>query len=255
MKKEELVLGVIGKEKVLEKLNTKSSFKNGCKEWTWGLSKSGYAVVWFYGYSIRAHRLMYLIFNGKLIDGMVIDHECRNRKCINPKHLRQVTPRQNAIENNNGWSAINIKKTKCINGHKLNKNNIYNQPGTNFRYCRKCANLRERQSRLNKKLKSIEKKPCIICGDKKTDYCHIKTKGSSGNNEPYNIMFLCRKHHSEQHAVGLYRFLKKYPEVEKEIIRLGWKLEYIELPAGNVFRLSHDQMSEILRGEDGIRLN
>lgn len=34
---------------------------------------------------------------GKLTPGLVVDHVCRNRACVNPSHLREVTQRDNAL--------------------------------------------------------------------------------------------------------------------------------------------------------------
>lgn len=65
---------------------------------------------------------------------------------------------------------------------------------------------------------------CLICGHSETDDCHIKTKGSGGSNEPWNIMPLCRTHHVEQHKIGIITFIKKYLEVRKDIESKGWDI-------------------------------
>jgi hypothetical protein len=43
----------------------------------------------------RAHRESYEMNVGPIPEGMQVDHICRNSLCMNPKHLRLVTPSQN----------------------------------------------------------------------------------------------------------------------------------------------------------------
>lgn len=43
----------------------------------------------------RAHRVAYELAVGPIPDGMEIDHSCRNRRCVNPSHLRIATRKQN----------------------------------------------------------------------------------------------------------------------------------------------------------------
>jgi hypothetical protein len=81
---------------------------------------------------------------------------CRNRACVNPNHLRQVTPKINTIENSNSIQAINSKKTHCKRGHSLTGYNLLKQ-SDNYRRCRKCFNMRGKiyyNIRKSKKLKS-----------------------------------------------------------------------------------------------------
>lgn len=50
-------------------------------------------------------------------DGFTIDHECRNRKCVNPTHLRLLTNVDNARLNGNAM------KTHCPSGHAYDEAN------------------------------------------------------------------------------------------------------------------------------------
>jgi len=92
---------------------------NGCWEYPYCLTKSGYARV----RQKRAHRISYEIFKGKIPEGLVIDHLCKNKICINPNHLEAVTDRTNILRGN-GLAAMNIKKTHCKNGHPYSGDNL-----------------------------------------------------------------------------------------------------------------------------------
>lgn len=68
---------------------------DGC--WSWrGWHNHGYALLSQKdGHHIRIHRWMYEKYVGPLVDGLVIDHICGNRGCVNPGHLRQITNQGN----------------------------------------------------------------------------------------------------------------------------------------------------------------
>ena len=107
------------------------------------LSRTGYGVVRVgikSNYSF-VHRLTHEIFNDHIPKDMVIDHLCRNRNCINPKHLRSVTQAQNTLENSMGPAALNKRKTHCKNAHEFTDKNtrVYK----NHRHCRECHRLYE----------------------------------------------------------------------------------------------------------------
>ena len=116
---------------------------NGCWRWNGSMNKkSGYGVMHSFGYGyVYAHRVSYLYHYGSLDCDLVIDHICRNRLCINPSHLRQVTQKVNILENSNSFCVKNKRKTECINGHEFSIENTIFKPN-GYRVCRVCISNR-----------------------------------------------------------------------------------------------------------------
>lgn len=79
-----------------------------CWKWTGGLTTGGYAQFTMSGEKSQCHRLAYQWLVGPIPEGMLLDHKCHVRNCVNPKHLRPVTSKQNA-EHRLGAQANNTK--------------------------------------------------------------------------------------------------------------------------------------------------
>lgn len=101
-----------------------------CWEWTAALNNRGYGKLGRGGRKageIYAHRLSYEIHRGPIREGLVIDHKCRNTKCVNPAHLQAVTHKQNMENvgpNRDGKSGVrgvhwnkNAKKWQAVVRH------------------------------------------------------------------------------------------------------------------------------------------
>ncbi len=67
---------------------------SGCLEWL-GSSWSGYGRVRWRGVMKPAHRVIYEQYKGPIPAGLLLDHLCRNRICVNPDHLEPVTNTEN----------------------------------------------------------------------------------------------------------------------------------------------------------------
>ena len=102
----------------------KFSKSEGCWIWTDRLDRGYGRLSYAKGKKyIFSHRLALELKLGKLRPHQIVDHICRNRACVNPKHLRIVSIRENVLENSLGITAINKTKTKCKRGHQFNKEN------------------------------------------------------------------------------------------------------------------------------------
>lgn len=66
-----------------------------CLVWTGCQDGQGYGMVQRRGRSHRTHRWMWEVVNGPIPEGMLVDHICWNRACINIEHLRLATRQQN----------------------------------------------------------------------------------------------------------------------------------------------------------------
>ena len=87
-----------------------------CWNWEYYTNSYGYGMVWVNGRSVRAHRVSYEAHRGTIPDGTEIDHQCHNRACWNPAHLRTVTHAQNlqhrprSIANKSGYRGVSFDK-------------------------------------------------------------------------------------------------------------------------------------------------
>lgn len=118
-----------------------------CWLWMGALSGSGYGSFHLSGETYQAHRVAVSATGRAVPTWAVIDHTCRNRRCVNPQHLRAVDRRANVHENSSSPAHLNSLKTHCPRGHLLSGDNLVMDRGK--RRCRSCkaAALREIRSR------------------------------------------------------------------------------------------------------------
>lgn len=89
-----------------------------CWPWQGGSVRDGYGQFHLHARrKVQAHRYAYEQLIGPIPEGLTLDHLCRNRLCVNPKHLEPVTHAVNILRGQ-GTSARNAQKTHCVHGHE-----------------------------------------------------------------------------------------------------------------------------------------
>jgi hypothetical protein len=108
---------------------------NGCWVWLGKITGRGYGAIPVGKTNHVAHRVFYERANGVIPDGLVLDHLCRNIRCVNPDHLEPVTSKENTLRGI-GPTAINAMKTHCPKGHLYSDGNL--RLRRDRRYCMAC---------------------------------------------------------------------------------------------------------------------
>lgn len=99
-----------------------------------------------------AHIVSYEMRNGRVPDGLELDHLCRTPICVNPDHLEAVTHAENLRRgiHRTGQDHPFGARTQCPQGHAYDEKNTYrhvNKSGYEKRYCKKCTYARKQRRR------------------------------------------------------------------------------------------------------------
>ncbi len=117
-----------------------------CWEWTGAVSDNGYGRIGAggkRGKTLQAHRVSYELNTRRPIEqGMTVDHLCRNRSCVNPKHMEVVTRGENVLRGVSP-AARAARQAECQRGHSYTPGNLY-RTSKGYRQCRACKRMRER---------------------------------------------------------------------------------------------------------------
>ena len=119
---------------------------SGCWLWIGSWNAYGYGII----RRQQAHRIAYEAVRGPIPAGLVIDHLCRTRSCVNPAHMEIVTRGENVRRGMNP-RAVAARTNTCFKGHPLIPGNLYYH---RFRYCRTCAMDRAQRYREAKRTRA-----------------------------------------------------------------------------------------------------
>lgn len=93
----------------------------------------------------RAHRVAFVLYKGAPPKSpYILDHICSNRICVNPEHLRVVSPQENLLSSLNTHAGKNARKGFCSRGHPFSGRNLrvkHLSNGYTERVCRTCMKL------------------------------------------------------------------------------------------------------------------
>lgn len=126
----------------------------GCWLWT-GAIVAGYGRIGVRSYQVdTAHVVSYELAYGPIPrgQGLEVDHICRERSCVNPRHLRLGTREDNRLASGSLCpSKINQEKTHCKAGHEFTPENTHWFGNDRHRMCKKCNARRAGESYYRRK--------------------------------------------------------------------------------------------------------
>lgn len=140
MKTIKIPLNIIKTDKFKERFFGRVQKTTTC--WIWKTENKDikeYGKIKINNIQYRAHRLSYVLMGQKDPKNKILDHICNNRICVNPKHLRTLTNKENILRGN-GPAEMNARKKICSRGHDYDIENTYFLNGK--RYCRQCNKIR-----------------------------------------------------------------------------------------------------------------
>ena len=82
-------------------LRVKLDESTGCILWQGAKTSKGYGSIQVRGREVAVHRVAYEEAHGPIPDGMMVDHRCYSRSCVNTQHMRVVTRAQNGQNRDN----------------------------------------------------------------------------------------------------------------------------------------------------------
>ena len=123
-------------DRVRERASTRWAADLDCWISTYSVTAQGYAQVGWQGngekHVVLAHRASWEYSMGPVPIGYTLDHLCKQKRCVNPAHLRILSNFENARRT----SGRDWPLGQCVNGHP---NSLLRHDPTGKRYCLECA--------------------------------------------------------------------------------------------------------------------
>lgn len=123
-----------------------------CWEWIGAISDKGYGTVTICGKTFLCHRIAFILQHGQLVNGLLVLHQCDNRRCVRGKHLFPGTQSDNMKDASAKGRLFNPNtiKTHCPQGHAYDSENTritIRKSGAAYRSCKSCHAAKERVRR------------------------------------------------------------------------------------------------------------
>lgn len=123
-----------------------------CWLWTHTTTSDGYGTTAVNSLPRLAHLSAYIMAFGPIKKKMQCHHRCENKQCVNPAHMKILTPKEHSDFHRQKHPG-RYGKTYCKNGHEYTaENSGYHNNGC--RFCRECA--KESVIKFKKKKKNQE---------------------------------------------------------------------------------------------------
>lgn len=104
-----------------EALAHRTTSIGGCLVWTGATNSTGYAQINLGNRRELVHRLVFQDSHGPIPEGIYIDHRCGNPSCVDVRHLRLATPKQNVEHqtkllstNTSGYRGVYRKRNRWM---------------------------------------------------------------------------------------------------------------------------------------------
>lgn len=121
--------------------NLKSYFKeigeDECWIWQGSIDNKGYGRYWTDGKHVIAHRAVYELYKGEIPKGMGLLHSCDKTLCVNPKHLKPGTQKDNIQDA--------VAKGRIATGQRHGMATLTDQEGREVRDLANCGLFSQRQ--------------------------------------------------------------------------------------------------------------
>jgi len=136
--------------------------ETACWEWTACKNEDGYGLFFNGETIVRAHVWGYEYHRDEVPREMELDHLCRSRSCVNPRHLEIVTHKENMFR-----ARDKSRRSHCKKGHEFSPENVYvyNIKGRIDRIdrrCRTCMKEYQRDYYFKVTKKKTEETKCRV---------------------------------------------------------------------------------------------
>jgi hypothetical protein len=126
--------------------------------WIWAAARSAKGYGSFRNeekQTVQAHNYSYATFVGPIDPSLERAHQCFNRTCVNPKHIKQMTHRENVLQSRHPTILAYLEK-RCVKGHPIEGDNVRVETNGSLR-CKKCFTEYQAAYHMANRTKRLER--------------------------------------------------------------------------------------------------